>query len=350
MKRYTKLIPLIVILSLSQLPAEGLDLKKVIRGNISPKSVVHSGKGLFFAQNMMYRHTITVYDRQYQLVKTIPDSVILSDFGDSSKKGTFRGSPVEVAFSHDGKYAWVSNYCMFGPGFHRPGHDRCTPAGNYDRSYLYKINTESLKIEEVIRVGSVPKFVATTPNNKLVLVSNWCSWDLSVVDTNLNREVRRVKIGRYPRGIVVSPDSSVAYIAVMGSYNIAVVTLQDFTVSWIKGVGHSPRHLNLDPQGKYLYATLNGEASVAKIDTDLGRVLRKVSTGSAPRSMTISDDGRYLYVVNYKSNTMSKVRTSDMKVLQTVKTGHHPIGITYDPVKREVWVACYGGCIMVFRD
>jgi hypothetical protein len=48
-----------------------MKLKKTIYGKISPKSVVHSGTGLFFAQNMMYSHTITVYDRKYNLVKTI---------------------------------------------------------------------------------------------------------------------------------------------------------------------------------------------------------------------------------------------------------------------------------------
>lgn len=58
-----------------------MTLVKTIRGDISPKSVVHSGKGLFFAQNMMYNHTITVYDRPFNLVKTITDRVKLSDYG-----------------------------------------------------------------------------------------------------------------------------------------------------------------------------------------------------------------------------------------------------------------------------
>ena len=40
-----------------------LKLRETIAGAISPKSVVASGTGLFFAQNMMYQHTVTVYDR-----------------------------------------------------------------------------------------------------------------------------------------------------------------------------------------------------------------------------------------------------------------------------------------------
>jgi len=77
----------------------------VITGEISPKSVVASGTGLFFAQNMMYRHTVTVYNRRGKLVNTIPDTVDLSEFGFEECEGEHRGAPVEAAFSPDGRYA-----------------------------------------------------------------------------------------------------------------------------------------------------------------------------------------------------------------------------------------------------
>ncbi|MGB7439950.1 MAG: peptidoglycan-binding protein [Coleofasciculaceae cyanobacterium] len=327
-----------------------MKLKTTITGKISPKSIVYSGTGLFFAQNMMYSHTITVYDREYTLVKTIPDVVDLSKFGYSKYEGKHKGAPVEAGFSHGGKYAWVSNYQMYGSGFNKPGSDKCSPEQKTDESFLYRINTESLEVEEVIQVGSVPKFLAASPDNRLVLVTNWCTWDLSVVDTEKNLELKRIKLGRYPRGVAIDSASQKAYVAVMGSYDIAVVDLNDYSVDWLKNVGRSPRHLSIDPSNRYLYATLNGEGKVAKIDLSTGQVLNKVVTGNAPRSMVISDDGQVLYVVNYNSNTVSKVRTSDMKVLQTVSTNANPIGITYDPVSREVWVACYSGSIMVFQD
>ncbi|MEQ9238302.1 MAG: peptidoglycan-binding protein [Coleofasciculus sp. E2-BRE-01] len=327
-----------------------MTLKQTISGKISPKSIVHSGRGLFFAQNMMYSHTITVYDRQYNLVKTIADAVNLQKYGHSKGNGTYKGSPVEAAFSDNGKYAWVSNYQMYGSGFNNPGSDKCSPSQKTDNSFLYRISTDSLAIDQVIEVGSVPKFVATSPDNRFALVSNWCSWDLSVVDIQQNQEVRRIKLGRYPRGIAVDAASQKAYVAVMGSYDIAVVDLNDFSLDWIKNIGNSPRHLSIDPGGQYLYATLNGEGTVAKIDLFTGKVLRKVVTGNAPRSMDISDDGEFLYVVNYHSNTMSKVRTRDMSIQQTVNTNANPIGITYDPETNQVWVACYSGTIMVFQD
>jgi hypothetical protein len=47
--------------------------------HISPKSAVASGSGHLIAQNMMYRHSITVYNRSYRLVKTISDRIDLQD-------------------------------------------------------------------------------------------------------------------------------------------------------------------------------------------------------------------------------------------------------------------------------
>jgi YVTN family beta-propeller protein len=344
-------------LSASPTPALGppstqlrLELVDTITGNLSPKSVVSSQTGLFFVQNMMYRHTVVVYDRERELVKTISDEVDLSELGHRRLKGTYRGAPVEAAFSPDGRYAYVSNYAMYGPGFTNPGDDVCSPASGYDESFLYRIDTETLQIDQAIAVGSVPKYVATTPDGRYVLVTNWCSYSMSVVDTATAEEIRRVQLGPYPRGIIVSPDSRTAYVAVMGTTGIAEVDLRSFRVRWMYGIGDGPRHVVLDPTGRWLYVTLNRTGGVAKIDTRTRRKVDVVSTGSYPRSMAISRDGRALYVVNYESDTMSKVGTRNMRVLQTVPTDHHPIGITYDDATRQVWVSCYGGSLMVFQD
>jgi YVTN family beta-propeller protein len=322
-----------------------------IGGSITPKSVDASGAGLVTAQNMIYQHTITVYDdKTFTLRRTISDRVLLSDYGFKSYDQPVRGGPVEAAFTPDGRYEYVSNYSMYGPGFPRPGHDVCSPSANYDRSFLYRINLATLKIDQAIQVGSVPKYVAVTPNGKYVLVSNWCSYTLSVVSVATGKQIRQLHMGAYPRGIAVNASSTTAYVAVMGSTEIAKVRLADFAVSYIHDVGSSPRHLVMDPAGRYLYITLNGSGMVAKMDLRTDRVLRRVSTGSAPRSMTIAPDGRSLYVVNYESNDVSKLRTSDMKVLQVVKTPVHPIGIAFDTRTNDVWVACYRGQLVVLAD
>ncbi len=326
-----------------------LRLVKVITGNISPKSVASSGTGFVTAQNMMYRHTITVYDaRTMRLVKTISDGVHLAALGFPQHPGLTHGAPVEAAFSPDGRYAYVSNYSMYGEGFGPEASDSCTPSSGYNRDYLYRVDMKKLVIDRAYYVGEVPKVVAVTPNGRYVLASNWCSWDLSVVSTWSNREVHRIPIGPYPRGIAIEPDGKVAYVAVMGGTDLVRIDLQHWTTRLIP-IGDGPRALALSPNGRYIYASLNAEGRVAKLDIRSGHVV-KVSTGSAPRSLTISPDGKALYVVNYESGTITKLRSSDMSPLQTIDACFHPIGITYDRATHRVWVACYTGSIRVYDD
>lgn len=326
-----------------------LRLVKTITGDISPKSVASNGHGLVTAQNMMYTHTVTVYDsRSMRLVRTIPDAVRLSSFGIAGHPGISRGAPVEASFSPDGQQAYVSNYAMYGAGFGPEGSDTCSPSSGYDDSYVYRIGMRSFRIDAVYRVGAVPKVVATTPDGAYVLVSNWCSYDLSVIDTVKGRVVRTIPMGAYPRGIAVAPDGRAAYVALMGGTDLIRVDLATWRTRPLP-IGVSPRAVVASPNGRYLYVTLNAEGRLARLDLRTGRVI-KTATGRAPRSLAIAPDGTALYVVNYESGTVAKVRARDLQVEQTIDACVHPIGIAYDAATRRVWVACYGGAILVFND
>ncbi|HEY3485633.1 MAG TPA: hypothetical protein VGK49_09625, partial [Ilumatobacteraceae bacterium] len=71
---------------------------RVSDGDLQPKSIVASGDGLFFAQNMMYRHNVSVFDRSGMRVALIPDEVDLATLGVPGGV-VARGAPVEAAFT-----------------------------------------------------------------------------------------------------------------------------------------------------------------------------------------------------------------------------------------------------------
>jgi len=327
-----------------------LVLVTTITGDISPKSVQSSATGLVSAHNMMYRHSVTLYNSEtMELVSTIPDSVSLSKFGYSQYSGNYRGSPVEGAFSPDGKYLYFTNYAMYGKGFNKEGHDTCSPASGYDKSFLSRVDLETNKIDAIYPVGSVPKVVQVTPDNKYILVSNWCSYTVNVISVESQKTVKTIKIGRYPRGIAVTSDSTIAYVAEMGGNRIHQIDLNTFEISYI-AIGSNPRAIVLSPDNKTLYVTMNIAGKVQAWDLVQGKSLGLVNTGKSARSLAISTDGSALFVVNFRSDTVSKVRTSDLKVLQTIKVCNEPIGVTYDSATSRTWVACYGGSIKVFDN
>lgn len=76
-----------------------------------------------------------------------------------------------MAFTPDGKYAWVSNYSMYGKGL---APRASTPAlRGTGRTRYMSIGSMSpnLTIDKVVPVGAVPKYVAVTPDGKQVLVT-----------------------------------------------------------------------------------------------------------------------------------------------------------------------------------
>ena len=327
-----------------------LILSKTISGAITPKSVLASNNGLVSAHNMMYRHSVTIYDaNSLELKATVADSVELSKYGYTKFSGNYKGAPVEGAYSPDGKYLYFTNYAMYGKGFNKEGHDDCSPASGFDTSYLSRIDLGNFKIDAVYPVGSVPKVVKVSPDNKYILVTNWCSYTVTIISVETQKTIKSIKIGRYPRGISISSDSKYAYVAEMGGNRIHRINLEDFSVNYIP-IGSNPRAIELSPDNTKLYATLNISGKVIAWDLVENRIIKSVSTGKSARSLAISSDGSALFVVNFRSGTVSKVRTLNMKVLQTVKVCSEPIGVSYDASTERTWVACYGGSLKVFEN
>ncbi len=335
-----------------------LQLVRTISGGMAPKSIVSDQHGRVFAMNMMYGHSITVFDRHYKRIRDVADSVDLWRHGYPEYPERVQGAPVEAAVSPDGRKIYVSNYSMYGPGFKHPGFDLCRSDDRIDPSFVYEIGTRSLRKTDAIQVGEVPKYLAITPNGRTMLVGNWCSWDISVVDLRKGREVGRIPAGVAPRGIAFSPDGRRAYVTLVGEDRILVIDMRHRrVVDDIRGVGERPRHLVMSPGGRYLYVTSEGkdkprreDGYVYKVDLRRDRVVATSEPLVEPRTTVISDDGRALYVVDYYPGTIVKLATDDLAVLQDRYLGFHPIGVTYDSPSDKVWVAGYGGQVWVLKD
>ena len=313
---------------------------------LQTKSVVATPSGLLFAQNMMYRHNVMVLNAQGEIVQVIDDEIDPSSFG--LQGPVVRGSPVEAAVSPDGRHVYVSNYKLYGPGYRSNADDDCD-AGDWEDSLVYRIDTEALTIDGAVEVGAVPKFMAVTPDGRLLLVANWCGFDVSVIDLASFTEVTRLPVGRHPRGLAISSDSSTAYVAVMGAGIIRRIDLASLTLNGdVDDAGPTPRHLVLSADDQFLFVTNNYGDTVRRIDLTGNEppIVRPVP--SRPRTMVASDDGSTLYVVSYDADLLTVLRASDLDVLQQVSTGDRPIGVTFEGRTRSVWVANYSGSLMRF--
>ncbi|ULG72690.1 YncE family protein [Macrococcus brunensis] len=319
-------------------------LDNLAEGPITPKSVVANGKGQLIANNMMYQHTVTLYDaKSRKLTQKLSDKTDLSDIGIHKEVS---GAPVEAVWTKDGQYAYVSQYQLTDMG--AEAEDECVAGNAIQPSAVYRYSLKDKDWDQVIQVGRVPKYVALTPDNKQLLVSNWCDKSLSVVDTATVKETKKIPLNSMPRGIVTLKDNNTAYVTAMFANEIYRVNLKTGKSEVALKTGNRPRHLVIDDQ-ENLYLTVAGANELVKMDHN-AKVLARTQTGQEPRSMTISQDNKSLYVVNYNEDTASKFDAATLITLQKVQTGHMPIGITYEPTTHTVWVANYSGSLDVFTQ
>ena len=200
----------------------------------------------------------------------------------------------------------------------------------------------------MIQVGLVPKYVAVSPDDKYVLVTNWCSWTLSIINVASHRVVATLPMPDTPRGIAIDPKYRFAYVAIMGGDVLARISLANLSEVGQIYVGSNPRTVVLSPDGKYAYPTLNIPGDVTKVNLATGHIVAVQHIGVRCRSLVISSGGTALYAVSYGSSTETELAASNLAVLQTVHVPRNPIGITYDPLTNDVWVSSYSGFITRF--
>lgn len=329
---------------------EDLKLSRVISTPQGNSSVQYSGHGLFLLTSTRSSEAISFYDREFRKVAHLSSQIRLSDYNVLGYTGSHTGAAIHSAFSPGGEYAYVLNRQMKGPGVGSINLADCYSGGNLPSSFLYRISLQTLEVDQVVQVGSLPHQVAATSDGSRILATNQCSGDLSIIDTELGVEIERIGIGDQPTGIALDQKSRYAYVTVKGQKSLAVVRLVDFSVRWISGLPDAPGALVSSPEGRYLYMLLHQVGQVVKFDLVKESIVATAYTGRNPQHLAISPDGSSLYVSDYQDATLTKVSTQDMQVVQSIPTRPRPMSLTFDPVSHHIWVACESGSLMVFED
>jgi DNA-binding beta-propeller fold protein YncE len=271
--------------------------------------------------------------------------------------------PVEACFSHNDKILWVSlhnaegivpiridsiyaNKKMYGD----------LPVKKVTVVYPGTTNKDSFDVP-LIRTGKTPKIISKTADSKYLLVSNWHSYTVSILELNkdqypFGKVISTVPVSSIPRGIVVDDKNKRSYVAIMGGASIAVINNDTWKKDTVINVASNPRHIVLDTSG-HLFVSYNKLAKVACIDAATGNTLFTASTHRQPRTIILSKNYKFLFVTCYSGDTVDvfKINDSDFTKIASLPCKGHPVGVDVfenDEVL-EAWVCSYSnGSISVF--
>lgn len=166
------------------------------------------------------------------------------------------GDPTDVAFSPDGKDAYVT-----------------TSNG----LYIYKVANRR-QVGFVPGLGS-PKSVAVAPDGSAVYVTETSDAKLATISTATDQVVRTTHVGQEPWQAVVSSDGSTVYVANPDSDSISVVSASTGHVENTYSVRGVPDTLGLTPNGKQLWVAGDDSGIMTVINTATGHRVGSTSLG-----------------------------------------------------------------------
>lgn len=272
---------------------------------------------------------------------------------------SYEEKPVELAFTHSGRYLWISLHNAGGiVVWDLVGGDTYIEGVPMKRAILRSYLPSGISKSEVkllfIETGKTPKVMASSPDGKYLFVSNWHSDTVSVLDVSSEYpemwEVVREISARIPRGLLITPDSKTLYIAEMGAEHIMEIDLESFKKVRSMRVGLNPRHMLLH-NGK-LFISINLSDQIASLDLASGELI-KSPTCIRPRTISMDTQAGVIYSVCYREDRLQAFTMDTLELIGQWDSPPHPVGLdlfTNGQGTMEAWVANYTTGVITVYD
>lgn len=276
---------------------------------------------------------------------------------------SFEEKPVEACFSHGDSILWVSLHNAEGivPIYVKnaqPPFERKSGLSSKKITITYKSSErKDSTLVPLIKTGKTPKIISRTADSKYLLVSNWHSYNVSVLELNkehfpYGKVIGTIPVSSIPRGIVVDDKKEKSFVAIMGGASIAVVNNKTWKTEKTIEVASNPRHVVMDTLGR-LFVSYNKLAKVACIDPETGKTLFTASTHSQPRTIFLSKNHKFLFVTCYSGNMVDvfKINDNNFTKVASIPSKGKPVGVDIfeNDEKLEAWVCSYtDGAIRVY--
>lgn len=157
------------------------------------------------------------------------------------------------------------------------------------KDFTYKMTIPTL--------GIWTKIIAFSNDHKLAFASNWESHDVSVIDVEQHKTVKKIKVAGIPRGMAVTEDNKFLYVCIFSSGQMQKIDLSTLkvvkTMNFPKG---AKRHIILDKKRNLFYVSDMYRGSIYVISPVDDRVIKEIPVDSKLNTAKLTPDGRYIFV------------------------------------------------------
>ncbi len=282
-------------------------------------------------------------------------------------------APHEVAISHDGRWALVSNYgTRETPGntitvldvdrravartieltetrrphgmVFLPGDTIVAVTAEMNRAVLLVDFRTGKTLRSLPTNGRAPHIVGSSADGKRLIAGNIGDGTVAVLSPLSNDTTRTVKVGRQPEGVAITPDGARAWA---GSNQDSVVVVASLDrgqpIDTIRGFG-LPYRIAISPDGKSVVVTDPVKGTVRAFDEATRRqrwsiaipadslvATAEVKGSPSPEGVTIARDSRWAYVTIQGRNRVVAIDLSRGTIVAWGVTGVWSDGIAFSP-------------------
>ena len=291
-----------------------------------------------------------------------------SHYPDGQKR-PFNGKPVEMTFSHGGRYLWI------------PYYRRTFDINAQDPSAIAVIDTRRDTIVRMFETGPLPKMVTVSNSGKLLAVTHWGDNTVGFIDISSPRpkdwqHLRPITIGKklqldYPldtpvnrdadsgyllRGTVFLPGDRYLLVGCMAGGIAVIDMLRGRHIGFINAISNV-RHLASDRKHVYASSNISGTIHKIPIDSINSAIHRAGQSGSrtikpegwsscrvgkGARTLEISPDGNHIFVACNSVSELHVVDARTMKSIASIRCDSYPVGLCISPDGEKVIVTSQG--------
>ena len=231
-----------------------------------------------------------------------------------------------------------------------PGLARIAPDGstlvvsNRGDNTVSIIDAKLLQVRATLPVCRQPEDIAILPDSRKAFVacsgsSQVASIALARAETNgapkADRVLALLDVGRTPVSLALKPDGGELIVCDFDSDSISIIETANDEVGSSALIGQHPTRALITGDNSRLYTSNFGSNSVAVYDIDLGRRIWTLAVGSRPDGLALSQDQRYLLVLDTQAGdvtviqrrTPRKLEPTEYSLLTMIPVGVQPNAI-----------------------
>jgi len=282
-------------------------------------------------------------------------------------------APHEVAISHDGRWALVSNYgTRDAPGntitvidvdarsvartielsdarrphgmVFLPGDTIVAVTAEMNRAVLLVDFRTGKTLRALPTNGRAPHIVGSSSDGRRLVAGNIGEGSIAMLSPMSTDTTKTVKVGRQPEGVAITPDGTRAWAGSNQDSIVVVVSLdRGQPLDTIRGFG-LPYRLAISPDGKSVVITDPVKATIRVFDEPTRRqrwsisipadslvATAEVKGSASPEGVTISRDSRWAYVTLQGRNRVIAIDLERGTIAAWGVTGVWSDGIGFSP-------------------